>query len=268
MRETALTPASVGSGNFGKVGFLPVTGLVDAEPLYVSNLRIGGTERKVVFVATEHDLVYAFDAESHALLWKVSLLEPGETTSDNHGCQQVTPEIGITATPVIDLKAGSHGAIYVVAMSKSGDGRYFQRLHALDLTSGAEMAGGPTTIRATYPGRGAGNKSGVTQFRWRTFQGASGAPAFERADLHDLVVTLRRKSIHKLGDRLLGFQSATGWCAESNAERNGSSDMDERIRPCCGRRRKHLLAHWKWDLRHEPGRKWISGSREITEMPS
>jgi hypothetical protein len=164
LRETSLTPARVSSGNFGKVGFLHVTGLVDAEPLYVSNLRIGEKKRQVVFVATEHDLVYAFDAESHALIWRVSLLGPEETTSDNHGCQQVTPEIGITATPVIDLKAGTHGAIYVVAMSKSSDGRYFQRLHALDLTSGAEMAGGPTTIRATYRGRGVGNKNGLLNF--------------------------------------------------------------------------------------------------------
>src|SRR5579872_3371288 len=99
VRETSLTPASVSSGNFGKVGFLPVTGLVDAEPLYVSNLRIAGKERNVVFVATEHDLVYAFDAESSVPLWRVSLLAPRETTSDDHGCQQVTPEIGITATP-------------------------------------------------------------------------------------------------------------------------------------------------------------------------
>jgi hypothetical protein len=164
VRETSLTPASVSSGDFGKVGFLPVEGLVDAEPLYVSNLRIGGRARKVVFVATEHDLVYAFDAETYALLWKVSLLGVGETTSDNHGCQQVTPEIGVTATPVIDLNAGSHGTIYVVGMSKGSDGQYFQRLHALDLTTGAEIAGGPTTIRAAYPGRGAGSKNGVLNF--------------------------------------------------------------------------------------------------------
>jgi outer membrane protein assembly factor BamB len=163
-RETSLTPSSLNSANFGKVGFLPVTGLVDAEPLYVSNLVIRGMRRKVVFVATEHDFVYAFDADTFALLWKVSLLRAEETTSDNHGCQQVTPEIGITATPVINLKAGLHGTLYVVAMSKSRDGRYSQRLHALDLTTGAELANSPTTIAATYRGRGAGNKNGILVF--------------------------------------------------------------------------------------------------------
>ena len=163
-RETTLTPASVNAGAFGKVGFLPVVGLVDAEPLYVSDLPIQGARRKVVFVATEHDLVYAFDADTFAELWKVSLLGPGETPSDDHGCQQITPEIGVTATPVIDLHAAPHGAIYVVAMSKDAHGRYFQRLHALDLTSGAELRGGPTSIAATYPGRGAGNRNGMLTF--------------------------------------------------------------------------------------------------------
>jgi hypothetical protein len=69
----------------------------------------------------------------------------------------VTPEIGITSTPVIDLSAGSHGVIYMVGMSK--DGNYFQRLHALDITTGAEITGSPVTIQATYP-----NQSGQTTF--------------------------------------------------------------------------------------------------------
>lgn len=163
-RESSLTPASVNSVSFGKVGFLPVRGLVDAEPLYVSNLRVQGVWRKVLFVATEHDLVYAFDADSFALLWKTSMLGPGETPSDDHGCQQVTPEIGVTATPVIDLNAGLHGAIYVVAISKDARGHYFQRLHALDLTSGAELPGSPAAIAANYPGHGAGSRNGLLTF--------------------------------------------------------------------------------------------------------
>jgi len=162
--ETSLTPANVNSTNFGKVGFLPMRGLVDAEPLYVSNLMVKGARRKVIFVATEHDLVYAFDADTFAPLWRVSLLEAGETTSDNRGCEQVTPEIGITATPVIDLSKGPHGAIYVVAMSKDSQGHYFQRLHALDLATGAEVSGSPAAISATYSGRGAGSKNGRLSF--------------------------------------------------------------------------------------------------------
>jgi outer membrane protein assembly factor BamB len=158
--ETSLTLANVNSANFGKVGFLPVRGLVDAEPLYVSNLIVQGMPRSVVFVATEHDLVYAFDAHTFAELWRVSVLAAGETTSDDRGCQQITPEIGITSTPVIDLKAGPHGVIYVAAMSKDAQGHYFQRLHGLDLTSGAEMPGSPRTITANFPGTGSGSRGG------------------------------------------------------------------------------------------------------------
>ncbi len=79
------------------------------EPLYLSQLSVGGSAHNVVFVATEHDSVYAFDSDTGAQLWKVSLLGSGETTSDNRGCGQVTPEIGITSTPVIDRTAGAHG---------------------------------------------------------------------------------------------------------------------------------------------------------------
>src|SRR6185437_12950936 len=121
------------------------------EPLYVPNLTVGGAAHNVVFVATEHDLVYAFDADSLAQLWQVSVLGSGETTSDPHNCGQITPEIGITSTPVIDPHAGAHGTIFVVAMSKDSSGNYHQRLHALDLATGAEQSGSPVDIQATYP---------------------------------------------------------------------------------------------------------------------
>ena len=112
--------------------------------------NIAGGTHNVVYVATEHGSVYAFDADAGTQLWKISTLGSGETTSDARGCDQVTPEIGITATPVIDRTAGSHGVIYVVAMSKSGS-TYFQRLHALDVTTGAEMFGGPKRSRPRSP---------------------------------------------------------------------------------------------------------------------
>jgi hypothetical protein len=140
-----------------------VDGLVDAEPLYVSNLTIAGSSHNVAFVATEHDSVYAFDADTFAQLWKVTVLGSGETSSDDRGCGQVEPEIGITSTPVIDLKAGAHGTIFVVAMSKNG-GTYFQRLHALDLTTGAEESGSPTTVTATFPGTGENSSGGNVIF--------------------------------------------------------------------------------------------------------
>ncbi|HZU42872.1 MAG TPA: immunoglobulin domain-containing protein [Terriglobales bacterium] len=165
LQETTLTPSNVNVNSFGKVGFFPVDGKVDAQPLYVSNLTAAGQgTHNVLYVATEHDSVYAFDAASGAVLWHVSVLKAGETTSDDHGCSQITPEIGITSTPVIDRTRGPNGAIYVVAISKDGNGNYFQRIHALDLANGSELFGGPTTIQASYPGTGAGSVNGQVIF--------------------------------------------------------------------------------------------------------
>jgi hypothetical protein len=148
--ESKLTPANVNVSTFGKLNNLLVDGNVDAQPLYLSNLTVAGLNHDVLFVETEHDSVYAFDANAGTLLWHVSLLGAGETTSDAHGCNQVVPEIGITATPVVDRHASTHGAIYVIAMSKDSSSNYHQRLHALDITTGAELTPGPTEIQATY----------------------------------------------------------------------------------------------------------------------
>jgi plastocyanin len=154
LNETILTHSNVNSTSFGKKSFLTTDGLVDAEPLYVSSLQIGGAAHNVVFVVTEHNSVYAFDADTFTQLWKVSMTPSGETSSDAvNGCGQVSPEIGITSTPVIDLKAGPNGTIYLVAMTKSGS-TYFHRLHALDLTTGADLAGSPVTIQASFPAAG------------------------------------------------------------------------------------------------------------------
>jgi hypothetical protein len=155
LTETTLTTSNVTSAKFGKLGFYPVDGLVDAEPLYASNVAIpnSGTHN-VLIVPTEHGSVYAFDADSGATIWQVSTLKTGETTSDDRGCSQITPEIGVTSTPVIDRTQGQNGAIYVVAMSKDASGNYHQRLHALDLALGTELFGGPVDIQATYPGTG------------------------------------------------------------------------------------------------------------------
>ncbi len=157
--ELQLTPANVTSGTFGLLRSLPVDGKVDAQPLYVSHLSAAGALFNTVFVATEHDSVYAFDADSGAILWQVSLLPAGESLSDDHGCNQVTPQIGITSTPVIDRSAGAHGTMYVVAMSEDSAANYHQRLHALDLSTGAELDGGPSDITATYP-----NATGTATF--------------------------------------------------------------------------------------------------------
>ena len=169
LNETILTPANVNSAKFGKLGAFTVDGKVDAQPLYLSGVSISGQSKNLLYAVTEHGSVYAFDADSingntSTFLWKKSTLFTGETPSDDRGCGQVTPEIGITATPVIDRTRGPNGAIYVVAMSKNGSGNYFQRLHALDLTTGAELFGGPTTIQATYPGTGDNSSGGNVIF--------------------------------------------------------------------------------------------------------
>jgi hypothetical protein len=161
--ETKLTQAKVNSTTFGLLRNLTVDGKVDAEPLYLSQLSVAGGVHNVVFIVTEHDSAYAFDSDTGAQLWKVSLLGSGETTSDDRGCGQVSPEIGVTSTPVIDRTAGAHGILFAVAMSKNGS-TYFQRLHALDITTGAELEGGPVTVQATYPGTGANSSGGQVVF--------------------------------------------------------------------------------------------------------
>jgi hypothetical protein len=98
------------------------------------------------------------------VLWKVSTLGNGESPSGDHGCTQITPRIGITATPVIDRTRGPNGAIYVVGMSRDASGGYHQRIHALDVATGAELFNGPTEIRATYPGNGSGSQNGTLTF--------------------------------------------------------------------------------------------------------
>ncbi len=171
LHETTLTPASVNSASFGKVGFFAVDGKVDAQPLFLSNLKIPGLgSHDVLYVVTEHDSVFAFDAKSGSVLWRRSVVGAGETPSDDINCAQVTPEIGITATPVIDRKRGPHGAMYLVAMSKDASGKYLQRIHALDVTTGEELFGGPRVIEASYPGTGDNSVAGRVVFDPRQYK--------------------------------------------------------------------------------------------------
>ena len=169
--ETTLTPANVNVSTFGKLLVIPVDGKVDAQPLYLPNMSIPNQgAHNVLYVATEHASVYAFDADTGTQLWKVSTLASGETTGDDHGCGQVSPEIGVTATPVIDPKAGSHGTIYLVSMSKDSSGSYHHRLHALDVSTGAEQFGGPKEVQASYPGTGDNSSGGKVIFDARQYK--------------------------------------------------------------------------------------------------
>jgi hypothetical protein len=160
LQEAVLTPSNVNSSTFGKVFKTNVDGNVYAQPLFVPKLSIDGVLHNVLFVATEHDSVYALDANTGSVLWHKSLLThglPGATSirpipsADaflTQG-QDITPEIGITSTPVIDL---STRILYVVASTKetvNGVAHYVQRLHALGAFTGAEKLGGPVLIGDT-----------------------------------------------------------------------------------------------------------------------
>ena len=164
-QETVLTPANVNASTFGKLFTIAADGVIDAQPLYLSSVSIPGQgTHNVLYAVTENDTVYAFDADTGATLWHVSALQTGETPSDTRGCSQITPEIGITSTPVIDRTSGAHGTLYVVAMSKDSSQNYTQRVHALDLTTGQEEFGGPVAVQAQYPGSGDGSQGGNVIF--------------------------------------------------------------------------------------------------------
>ena len=160
--EAILTPSNVNSSSFGKLFSQPVDGYVYAQPLYVANVTIDGVIHNVVYVATEHDSVYAFDADSNTgansqPLWQTSFLSLGITTVPSSslpaGQTDIIPEVGITSTPVIDL---STNILYVTAETLEDDGTTFvKRLHALNIVTGAEMPGSPIVISAsvTVPGQ-------------------------------------------------------------------------------------------------------------------
>ncbi len=163
--ETTLTPANVNANSFGKVGFLTTSDRVRTQPLYVSGLMINGQVHNVVYVEDDSNNVYAFDADSGDLLWQRNVLKALERTAPFAGTCPNAGNPGIVGTPVIDLSAGPHGAIYFVAASYGGVlPRYHHRLHALDLSNGQELFGGPTEIIASYPGTGDNSYNGQVAF--------------------------------------------------------------------------------------------------------
>jgi hypothetical protein len=157
-KETALSPGSVSSKTFGKLFSYLVDGYAYAEPLLMSNVTINGAVHNVVYVATEHDSVYAFDADNYgsgAPLWHVSLLKSGETPITGG---TVLPFQGVTSTPVIDPATNT---IYVVSAQKSSTSGSNFRLNALDITTGAQKFGGPVAIHASVPGTNSSAVNGV-----------------------------------------------------------------------------------------------------------
>jgi len=183
LSETTLSTADVNPTQFGKLHSVALDGAAYAQPLYVPGVAVGGQgTHNVTYVATEHDSLYAIDADTGALLWKDSFINSGAgvTTvpSGDVNSTDIVPEIGISSTPVID---GGTGTLYLVAKTKEvvgGVNHYVQRLHAIDITSGAEKLGGPAVIADTsysggnytfnsgpsVAGTGAGSVGGVVHF--------------------------------------------------------------------------------------------------------
>ena len=170
--EKTLTPQNVNAQQFGKLGAFKVDGAVFAQPLFVPAVEIPGKgKHNVLYVATEHDSVYAFDADrpGDPPLWQVNFLDKAQAittvSQEDVGCPFIEPEIGITSTPVIDLKTGT---LYVLARTKNDPTlkhtEYFHHLHALAITTGVEKFGGPKLITASAPGKGAGSMNGMVSF--------------------------------------------------------------------------------------------------------
>ena len=175
INETVLNTSNVNKNSFGKLFSRTVDGFIFAQPLYVPGLTVQGATHNVVYVATQHNSVYAFDADNvntPAPLWQVNLgtsvpmqdicIITQDTNPGDCPYYDISPEIGITATPVIDSGAG---IIYVVARTKNtSNSTYHYFLHALSLTTGAEQLGGPTEITGQVNGTGAASQGGVIVF--------------------------------------------------------------------------------------------------------
>ena len=168
--ETVLTPALLSASEFGKLFSQAVDGEIYAQPLVLNGLSMNGAKHSVVYVATEHGSVYAFDAltnkgASANPLWQVSFINPAAgitpvSTLTDINCGDVVPEVVVTGTPVIDTASGT---LYLIANTKE-NGVFYQRLHALDVRTGAEKFGGPVAIQASVPGSGIGSVNGMVSF--------------------------------------------------------------------------------------------------------
>src|SRR5215831_1849351 len=170
-KETTLTHANVNSNQFGQVFAQKIDGYSYAQPLYLPKVNIPGLgTHNVIYVETEHDTVYAFDADDNqginsSPLWQRSFIDPAHNITTvaskaDANCTDLKPEIGITGTPVIDSATGT---LYVVVRTKE-NGKFFQRLHALDVSTGAEKFGGPTVIHAKVKGTDDGSINGHVEF--------------------------------------------------------------------------------------------------------
>jgi hypothetical protein len=182
-QEFALSTASVNQSTFGKLFSCAVDGAIYTQALWMASLNVNSAVHNVIFVATQHDSLYAFDADASPCqqLWHVNLIDPahggtvGETPvlwSDvGFGAKDIYPEIGVTSTPVIDP---STNTLYVMSKSESSGPLFYQRLHAIDLATGNEKFNAPANISATVAGTGDGSSGGSVPFDLRSQHVRSG----------------------------------------------------------------------------------------------
>jgi hypothetical protein len=227
LNETVLTLANVTQSSFGKLFSHSLDGQSYAQPLYVSKVPIAGQgTHNVAYVVTEHDTVYAFDADGDTPgpFWSVNFTNPaaGVTTipaADVGGGGPISPEVGITSTPVID---GNTGTLYVVAATKE-NGTYVHRLHALDITNGHEKFGGPVAIHATVSGTGADSNNGQISFDTQ-YELQRSAPLLSNG-----VVYIAWASYNDMGPYhgwIIGYDASTlaqvrAWNATPNGQQGG-----------------------------------------------
>jgi hypothetical protein len=161
LHESILSPSNVNASSFGKKAAYPVDGQVYAQPLVATGVNIGGTARNVVYVTTQHDSVYAFDADGKAAgaFWQRSFINPaaGIIPAQSNDVEGVAPELGVLGTPAIDQASNT---MYLVSMTNENGNNIF-RLHALDLSTGAEKFGGPVVLQPKVQGTGAQSVNGM-----------------------------------------------------------------------------------------------------------
>lgn len=213
LNEPLLTPSNVNASQFGRRFLVPVDGAVIAQPLYMAAVPMAaGGVHDLVLVATEHDSIYAFDADDIQLLWQASFINPAQGVTSvpwqDVNCEVIYPELGISGTPVIDPATYT---MYFVAFTKEtasdGSANYVYKLHALDVRSGLELAASPVEIQASVDGTGDG---GSTVTFVPDAKAARGALASERRGVHFLVLALRSRALPWVDSRLPRGHFAAG----------------------------------------------------------
>ena len=196
LNESILTSSNVTAATLGNSAFSQLMDWSMQSRCMRRALRsLRNGTHNLLIAPTEHDSVYAFDADTGAVIWHVSTLKTAESSSDNRGCGQITPEIGVTSTPVIDRTRGTNGVVYVVAMSKDGSGNYYQRVHALDLALGTELSAARLTFRRSIRER-ATTPTARMWFSTQAIRRAGRAAAIERRPLHRVDFALRSRAVH------------------------------------------------------------------------